>query len=83
MMTKMVVKLLKALYGLKQAPRLWYKEINAFLLDIGFVQSDMDPNLYLMARVLLLLYVDDILIFYLSIDRSAGDHVKQQLSSKY
>lgn len=81
--TKMIVRLLKALYGLKQAPRLWYEEINAFLLSIGFSQSSMDPNLYLMAGAILLLYVDDILIFYCSPDRSAGDHVKDQLRSKY
>lgn len=81
--TRMIVKLLKALYGLKQAPRLWYEEINAFLLEIGFTQSNTDPNLYLMAEVLLLLYVDDILIFYISINRTAGDRVKKQLRSRY
>jgi hypothetical protein len=35
-----------ALYGLKQAPRLWYHHINDFLLSLGFIQPDADPNLY-------------------------------------
>lgn len=81
--TRMVVRLLKALYGLKQAPRLWYEEINSFLLSIGFAQSNMDLNLYLMTGAILLLYVDDLLIFYTSLDHQAGDRVKDQLRSKY
>ena len=54
----------KALYGLKQVPRLWFKDINGYLLSIGFQQSAEDPNLYLQPRILLILYVDDLLIAY-------------------
>ena len=56
------VRLRKALYRLKQAPRLWYKEINSFLKSIGLTPSIMEPNLY-MSKNVLLLYVDDILLF--------------------
>lgn len=43
----------------------------------------MDPNLYLMAGIILLLYADDIFLFYISSNRTAGDHVKKQLRLKY
>jgi hypothetical protein len=79
--SKTTVRLLKALYGLKQAPRLWWKDINDFLLSIGFTQSAMDPNLYLKEGILLLLYVDDILIAHHG--KGAVDDVKKQLMGKY
>jgi len=59
-----IVRLKKALYGLKQAPWLWHKDINAFLLFLGFIQSLADSNLYIRGdSILILLYVDDIMIY--------------------
>jgi hypothetical protein len=75
------VRLRKALYGLKQAPKLWHDNINEFLLSLRFKNSTTDPNLYVKDRVLLLLYVDDILIVH--IDQKSGDEVKKHLSSRY
>jgi hypothetical protein len=53
----------KALYGLKQAPRAWYSRIDAYLQQLGFEKSDVDPNLYFIVvgedPLILLLYVDD------------------------
>lgn len=76
-----VCRLQKALYGLKQAPRAWHGDINAHLLSIGFMNSNTDPNLYLSPEVLLILYVDDILIFADSI--AAVERTKKQLFAKY
>ena len=76
-----VVLLLKALYGLKQAPRLWYEDINRFLLSIGLQQSSTDPNLYIGAGILLLLYVDDIILAHTT--PGAGSLVKRQLLERY
>jgi hypothetical protein len=76
-----VCKLGKALYGLKQAPRAWHSDIDAFLLSIGFTNSKTDPNLYISPEVLLILYVDDILIFARSITALKG--AKSQLFTKY
>ena len=42
-----VWKLKKALYGLKQAPRQWNSELSHHLARIGFVQSNLDPALYI------------------------------------
>jgi hypothetical protein len=76
------VRLKKALYGLKQAPRLWYEEINAFLLSIGFTQSTTDPNLYIQSGAALILYVDDILMAYDKLN-SVGAAIKQQLKERF
>jgi len=59
------LRLNKALYGLRQAPRLWHQEIDGFLQSIGFHRSHADISLYIRDDgVLILLYVDDILVFY-------------------
>jgi hypothetical protein len=80
-----IVHLLKSLYGLKQSPCLWYQAMNAFLLSLGFKQSSADPNLYVKDRVLLLLYVDDILIISTSDDSpsSLANQVITALKTKY
>lgn len=63
-----VCKLNKSLYGLKQAPYCWNKKFSNFLKEFGFVQSNSDKCVYrgifnATEKVLLLLYVDDGLIF--------------------
>ena len=56
----------KSLYGLKQAPRAWYAKIDGFLLSLGFVRCNSDPNVYLKLihgyLMIIFLYVDDLLI---------------------
>jgi len=76
-----VCLLQKALYGLKQAPRLWFQEIDATLNKMGFIQSLADSNLYTSKKVILILYVDDILIASLDID--LVESTKKQLYSYY
>lgn len=61
-----VCRLKKALYGLKQAPKAWYGRIDSYLQQIGFVKSDVDPNLYYFMvegePLILVLYVDDLFL---------------------
>ena len=61
-----VCRLKKALYGLKQAPRAWYSRIDAYLKQMGFQKSGVDPNLYFIVvkgeTLILVLYVDDLFI---------------------
>lgn len=68
-----VCRLRKTLYGLKQEPRAWNETFNTFVRNIGLQNSKTDKCLYVNARgshkLLLLLYVDDIII--------AGDNVKE------
>jgi len=61
-----VVRLRIALYGPKHAPHLWYRHINAFLLSLGIIQSEANPNHYIrnLGAMLLLLYVEDMVLAY-------------------
>jgi hypothetical protein len=77
-------RLRKSLYGLKQAPRAWYTDIDAYLTGIlGLTRSKEDPNLYISqeANIILLLWVDDILLF--SPDKKAIQSLKLKLAAKY
>lgn len=80
-----VCKLKKTIYGLKQSASEWYKNIDAYLKSIGFVQNPADANVYIYTKnghmVILALYVDDAIL--VSDDRGLLDWVKQMLHKKY
>jgi len=81
---KIIVRLRKALYSLKQASRLWYDDINAFQLSLGFTQSSANPNIYLHSNgILILLYVDHISMSYPEAATKGKIEVKVNLSEKY
>ncbi|GJP58895.1 hypothetical protein CLOP_g6633 [Closterium sp. NIES-67] len=83
--TSRVCKLNKAIYGLKQAPRCWYNRLASALEGIGFRASACDKSLFLMGEgeslVLLLVYVDDILLFSSS-DKEI-DGVQRKLTEQF
>ncbi|CAI7882902.1 unnamed protein product [Closterium sp. NIES-53] len=62
-----VCRLKKAIYGLKQAPRAWYHKLEETLLAGGFKKSECDHSLFPLQEkekfLMLLVYVDDILLF--------------------
>ncbi|CAI7812327.1 unnamed protein product [Closterium sp. NIES-53] len=62
-----VCRLKKAIYGLKQAPRAWYHKLEETLLAGGFKKRECDHSLFLLQEkeqfLMLLVYVDDILLF--------------------
>ncbi|CAI7910879.1 unnamed protein product [Closterium sp. NIES-54] len=62
-----VCRLKKAIYGLKQAPRAWYHKLEETLLAGGFKKSECEHSLFLLQEkeqfLMLLVYVDDILLF--------------------
>ncbi|CAI7848515.1 unnamed protein product, partial [Closterium sp. NIES-53] len=62
-----VCRLKKVIYGLKQAPRAWYHKLEETLLTGGFKKSECDHSLFLLQEkeqfLMLLVYVDDILLF--------------------
>ena len=78
-----VCKLNSVLYGLNQAPRLWYDHIEKFFQTIQLHRSLNDCNLYIANdhKLLLLLYVDNILI--VSKDLSRIKAIKNQLHAQY
>ena len=78
---RVICRLRKCLYSLKQAPQAWYTNIDAHLCSLGFIRLEEDYNLYINKHVILLLFVDDILLFSLSMD--AIRSIKGLLNSKY
>jgi hypothetical protein len=57
------VNIKKALYELKHASRAWYFSIDRYLQSMGFIKSEVDPNLYFILvgsnPLILVLYMDD------------------------
>ncbi|CAI7882687.1 unnamed protein product [Closterium sp. NIES-53] len=62
-----VCRFKKVIYGLKQAPRAWYHKLEETLLAGVFKKSECDHSLFLLQDkeqfLMLLVYVDDILLF--------------------
>jgi len=82
---KGVLRLKKGLYGLKQSGRLWYYELHATLLKMGFVRSDADHSIYSKdnkgEKIVIIVYVDDLVI--ITDKNSSMDSIKGQLSSRF
>lgn len=80
-----VCKLNKSIYGLKQASRQWNLKLMSVLKNIGMKSSSVDPCVYYKNEdgsiVYILIYVDDLLIFYNN--KEKGEEIKQQLKSKF
>ncbi|CAI7850917.1 unnamed protein product [Closterium sp. NIES-53] len=80
-----VWKLKRTIYGLKQSQRGWYKRIDDFLLQHGFARSECDSALYVLKeggkQLVLLLYVDDLLLF--SDTKDLIREVKQRLGAEF
>jgi hypothetical protein len=51
------------MYGLKQAGYNWYNKLTDVLLDLGFKQSAVDKCLFIHQNCVILVYVDDCLLF--------------------
>jgi hypothetical protein len=80
-----VGRLRRALYGLKQAPRAWHLELDSFLRSIGFRRCHSDQCIYMHVtlRVILAVFVDDILLFAAPDARANCGDVKQQILRRF
>lgn len=78
-----VLRLKKGLYGLKQSGREWNKKISKFLHSIGYTTISGDNCVFFnpVTRVIIGLYVDDLLIF--SKSKTAIKEVKTLLNNEY
>ena len=61
-----ILKLKKSLYGLKQSGNLWNSMLNKFLINQGFIRSQVDTCVYTKgqgkSKIILLVWVDDLII---------------------
>jgi hypothetical protein len=64
-----VLKLKCTLYGLKQAPRYFFKYFTERLIRQGLTPSEFDPCLFFGSSLIVIIYVDDILIYGKSKDK--------------
>jgi len=76
-----VLKLKKSFYGLKQARLNWFLHLQDSLLNRGFSQSELDPCLFYSEKVIILIYVDDAILF--AKDKSDIDAVLQSLETDF
>ena len=65
----LVCRLKRSIYGLKQSSRCWNSTIDGYLKQLGFLQSNSDPCVYIAAvgeMAVVGVYVDDIVVAYKS-----------------
>ena len=79
------VLLLKALYGLLQSSILWFQNISATLMDMGFQPTTHDPCVFLKIintqNYFIAVYVDDLL--HICNDVSVGVMIADLLTKRY
>jgi hypothetical protein len=55
------VKINRALYVLKESARLWFQMFRDFLISIDFVQSKVEPCVFIKEKLIIAIFVDDTL----------------------
>ena len=76
------LKLLQNLHGLKDAGATWFNHLRKGLIeDSKFKQSLVDPCLFCRGQVILVIHVDDCLIF--TPKKSEADNLIQELEDKF
>ena len=75
------MKLKRNLYGCKQAACNWFRHLTQGLLQRGFIQSKTDQCLFLRKDSILVVYVDDCLLF--AKDSKVIDKLIQDLSTTF
>ena len=76
-----VFQLVKTLYGLRQSPLIWFKVIDRYLQSKGLMRSNEDTRHYILKDLIILIFVDDILLF--SVSKEKILEAKQWLLNEY
>ena len=61
--TQHCIRLKRNLYGVKQATQNWYLHLKQGLISCGFIQSNIDPCLFIRNNCILMVYTNDCLTF--------------------
>ena len=75
-----VITLIENFYGQKQAGRVWNKYLHEGLSKIGFVTSKLEPCQYYREKAILLVYIDDCIMFSPT-EKELGKVVKEMRNS--
>eukprot|EP00804_Cyclotella_cryptica_P007533 CCRYP_010639-RD/>CCRYP_010639-RD protein AED:0.26 eAED:0.26 QI:0/0/0/1/0/0/3/0/643 len=59
----LVLKLKKSVYGLRQSPRNFFQYLSSHLEKQGLIPSQLDPCLFVGKSMVVVVYVDDLLIY--------------------
>ncbi|KAF7134045.1 hypothetical protein CNMCM5793_005625 [Aspergillus hiratsukae] len=78
-----VYQLQRALYGLRKSPRLWQKELSKAFKELGLQRINADFCLYTDDKVVVLVFVDDILFLYRPESKKHADSLIRKLQGKY
>src|SRR5437588_825891 len=76
-----VFQLVKTLYSLQQSPLAWFKVIDRYLRSKGLTRSNEDVSLYISKDLIILIFVENILLFSLSKEKIL--EAKQWLLNEY
>ena len=76
-----IARLIKTLYGLRQSPRAWFKVLDRLFRSKGFSRSNEDSSLYISGDLIILIFVDDIVLF--SKNKEAIREAKRWLSEAF
>jgi hypothetical protein len=63
-----VLRLKQTLYGLKQSPRYFFHYLTKRLVKQGLIASNLDPCLFMSKTLIVMIYIDDVLIYGRSTD---------------
>ena len=58
-----ILKLNKSLYGLVQSPKAWNEHLTEALIGLRYRSSQSDPCMFYGKDLILLIYVDNVLVF--------------------
>jgi hypothetical protein len=75
------LKLRKNLYGLKDAGLTWFQHVTKGLIDRGFKPSDIDQCVFTKGKTILVLYVDDAILF--GPDKTEIDQIVESLKQGF
>ena len=60
--SQFVLRLNRSLYGMRQSPRYFFKYLTKRLERQGLKPSDLDPCLFMSDKLIVIIYVDDVLV---------------------